>query len=177
MIKQAKFEAGKTYANTTFGDTPLEMTVVRRTEQTVVVNINGTKKKDQRLKIHTTDETEFVLPLGSYAQAPTIRAAKMTKAQEKKAASKAEPKKAVPSMADLKPDAKKAAIEKLTPKKKPTVTKKDGPVARVHAICEANWGSARKDVIALCVKAGINKFTARTQYQVFKKLKDTASKK
>jgi hypothetical protein len=42
------------------------------------------------------------------------------------------------------------------------------PVAAVHAICAANPNAARKQVIALCVQAGINPATAATQYNVYK---------
>lgn len=53
---------------------------------------------------------------------------------------------------------KKAKVET-----KPSTIK--GPVAAVHALCDKMKGAARKDIIAAAVAAGINKFTAATQYQ------------
>lgn len=44
-----------------------------------------------------------------------------------------------------------------------------GAVARVHEICSQNKDLERKDIIDLCVKAGINKNTAATQYAKWKK--------
>jgi hypothetical protein len=39
-----------------------------------------------------------------------------------------------------------------------------GAVEKVHAICNKMKGQPRKDVIAECVKMGINENTAKTQY-------------
>ncbi len=43
--------------------------------------------------------------------------------------------------------------------------KKNGPVARVWAMCESMPGASRKEVVEACVAAGINVHTAKTQYQ------------
>lgn len=45
------------------------------------------------------------------------------------------------------------------------------PVKTVWAIADANWGKKRKEIIQLCVDAGIAYNTARTQYQAFYQLK------
>jgi hypothetical protein len=44
------------------------------------------------------------------------------------------------------------------------------PVDVVKGLCAANRKMARKDVIALCVAAGVNKNTAATQYSLWKAL-------
>lgn len=44
-----------------------------------------------------------------------------------------------------------------------------GAVAQVHKICSENPGLDRKALIELCVKAGINKNTAATQYAKWKR--------
>lgn len=41
----------------------------------------------------------------------------------------------------------------------------EGPVAKVHHLCDELAGKPRKEVIATCVAKGINPHTARTQYQ------------
>lgn len=51
--------------------------------------------------------------------------------------------------------------------------KKDGPLARARVIFEEMWGSPRKDIIEACAKAGIKRSTAATQYQAFKKMKES----
>lgn len=48
------------------------------------------------------------------------------------------------------------------------------PVAIVHRFCAANPGMVRKDIIALCIAAGVNKNTAATQYSMFQ-LKNKAA--
>lgn len=50
---------------------------------------------------------------------------------------------------------------------------RNGAVFKVWEICENNKSQKRKHVIAICVEAGINYNTARTQYQAWFK----ASKK
>lgn len=44
-----------------------------------------------------------------------------------------------------------------------------GAVSQVHKICERMKGQPRKDVIAACVKEGINENTAKTQYYKWQK--------
>lgn len=41
----------------------------------------------------------------------------------------------------------------------------EGPVAKVHHLCDELKDKPRKEVIATCVAKGINPHTARTQYQ------------
>lgn len=48
---------------------------------------------------------------------------------------------------------------------KQAAPRKPGACARVHEIAGSMKDAARKDVIAACIKAGINKATASTQYQ------------
>lgn len=52
------------------------------------------------------------------------------------------------------------------------VKKRDGSCAKVHEIAEkmykADKDVSRADIIAACVKAGVNKSTATTQYQKWK---------
>lgn len=48
-----------------------------------------------------------------------------------------------------------------------TRSKTDGPVAKVHAICAANPGARRKDLVALAVAEGISEGTAKSQIQVW----------
>lgn len=87
-------------------------------------------------------------------------------------------------------DASKARLQKTTPKAKPTPApkapraKKEGTYAQMQAnrattssvenpvramwdLCDSMTGSKRKDVIAAAVEAGINYYTARTQYQLW----------
>lgn len=45
----------------------------------------------------------------------------------------------------------------------------------VHAICAANPGAARKFVIDLCVKQGINPATAATQFGIYQKQQKAAT--
>lgn len=73
---------------------------------------------------------------------------------------------------------KLADLPKSLPKVKIMLSVKPlGPVALVHAICANNWGKQRKDILALCAKAGLNKHTAHRQYQVYKtKLANKANK-
>lgn len=61
--------------------------------------------------------------------------------------------------------------EKVTKTKTSTVPreKKHGAVAIVHETCEANPGMERKELIALLEGMGINKSTAATQIQVYRK--------
>lgn len=42
------------------------------------------------------------------------------------------------------------------------------PIATVKRICQENPGKARKDVLALCIAAGVNPSTAATQYSLWK---------
>lgn len=56
-----------------------------------------------------------------------------------------------------------------------TVKKGDGPVAKAHLIFASNPGKSRKELIQLCVAAGINKATATTQYGAFHKGKENTS--
>jgi hypothetical protein len=44
-----------------------------------------------------------------------------------------------------------------------------GPCSEVWNICDAMVGARRKDVIEACVQSGIAFYTARTQYQQWKK--------
>jgi hypothetical protein len=48
-----------------------------------------------------------------------------------------------------------------------------GPVGKARLIFEKMWGSPRKDIMEACTKAGIKLSTASTQYQHFKKAKET----
>lgn len=72
----------------------------------------------------------------------------------KKPTKKAAPKSAPKAKATTAPKAKQADAPKKT-----------GACARVHAIADSMKDAARKDVIAACIKAGLNKATASTQYQ------------
>jgi hypothetical protein len=75
---------------------------------------------------------------------------------------------------------KKPAQKKTAPKtaaKKTTVPKKAGPVAKVWEIASSMPKAERKDVLAACVKAGINEFTAKTQYQRWLHRDDTKQKR
>lgn len=69
--------------------------------------------------------------------------------------------------------AAKPRANSATPKPSREAIEVDGvllpPCKAVHAICAKNQGLPRKEVIELCVAAGINKATASTQYQVFHK--------
>lgn len=60
---------------------------------------------------------------------------------------------------------KKAPKAKKEKKAKSGKPRKDGAVAKVWEIANDMPKAARKDVIAACVKAGINENTAKTQYQ------------
>jgi hypothetical protein len=51
----------------------------------------------------------------------------------------------------------------------------DGPVAKSRAIFDANPTARRKDVLALCVTAGINPHTAWTQYRKWRKARAAAT--
>lgn len=42
-----------------------------------------------------------------------------------------------------------------------------GPVAQVWSICQKMTGDPRKDIVAACLKAGVNVHTAKTQIQRF----------
>lgn len=42
------------------------------------------------------------------------------------------------------------------------------PVTVVRDICAANPTLKRKDILALCIEKGVNKFTAATQYSLWK---------
>jgi hypothetical protein len=44
----------------------------------------------------------------------------------------------------------------------------ESPVTVVRNICNANIGKPRKDIVALCIAAGVNKNTAATQYSFWK---------
>lgn len=50
------------------------------------------------------------------------------------------------------------------------------PVGIVRAICVANPGKARKDIIALCVAQGVNKNTAATQFSLWKSANNPVTK-
>lgn len=90
---------------------------------------------------------------------------KMTIKTEEKASKeviKAEKAAAKVKAAEEKAAAKAAAAANAPPRT-------EGAVARVLAICEANKTLGRGDVVKLCVAAGINEGTAKTQYQVWHK--------
>jgi len=77
------------------------------------------------------------------------------------------------TMSTKKPASKKKRKSKKTPAKK-SAKRTSGAVQKVWDICEKNKADiksgkkTRKDVIEACVKAGINKGTASTQYQAWK---------
>lgn len=48
-----------------------------------------------------------------------------------------------------------------------------GPVARARMVFETMAGAPRKDVIDACAKLGIKRSTAQTQYQAWKKARET----
>lgn len=50
------------------------------------------------------------------------------------------------------------------------------PVSVVRGICNANPDLARKEVLALCIAAGVNKNTAMTQYSLWKAKQNTATR-
>lgn len=50
-----------------------------------------------------------------------------------------------------------------------------GPVARARMVFETMAGAPRKDVIDACAKLGIKRSTAQTQYQAWKKARETVS--
>ena len=54
-------------------------------------------------------------------------------------------------------------------------SKVGGAVARVHEICNKHPNADRKEVIKLCVEAGINENTAKTQYAAWKRDKGTGA--
>lgn len=62
---------------------------------------------------------------------------------------------------------KKAKTKKVAEPK----AEKNGPVAQIWAICEANPGAARKEILEKCVAAGLNAATASKQYFMWKKSK------
>ncbi len=49
-----------------------------------------------------------------------------------------------------------------------------GPVGKARLIFDAMWGHPRKDIIEMCRRAGIKDSTASTQYQHYKKARETA---
>jgi hypothetical protein len=112
---------------------------------------------------------------GQVAQLIREEVAKMTleiQGQEDKAAKKAakEAEKAAKKAAKEAEKAARAAAKAEAKANKPP--RSEGAVARVHAICEANRDKARGEVIKLCVEAGLNEGTAKTQYQVWFKKQD-----
>ncbi len=60
-----------------------------------------------------------------------------------------------------------------TPTKPSTV---ENPVQVVRDTCEKMKGAARKDVMAALLAKGVNKYTAATQYQLWKNPKSKAKK-
>jgi hypothetical protein len=46
------------------------------------------------------------------------------------------------------------------------------PVRRARQVFEQLWGEPRKDIIEACVQLGINRSTASTQYQHYKKSRE-----
>lgn len=50
-----------------------------------------------------------------------------------------------------------------------------GPVARARMVFETMAGAPRKDVIDACAKLGIKRSTAQTQYQAWKKARETVT--
>ncbi len=77
-----------------------------------------------------------------------------------------------------KTEAKRNAKAKATPKaktrSKPSTVAK--PVEVVRGLCESMKGKPRKEVIAAAVAKGVNRWTASTQYQLWKNPKSKAKK-
>lgn len=77
---------------------------------------------------------------------------------------------------------KKAAEKKTTtPKEKKAKTPSKAstvanPVEVVRGLCESMKGKPRKEVIAAAVAKGVNRWTASTQYQLWKAPKSKAKK-
>lgn len=53
----------------------------------------------------------------------------------------------------------------------------EGPVARARRVFEEMSGAPRKDILDACVKLGIKRSTAQTQYQAWKKAREEAIEK
>ena len=70
-------------------------------------------------------------------------------------------------IAGTSPAAKGEATSKAKAPSAPSTV--ESPVAFVHATCDKMKDAARKDVIAALVAKGVNKFTAATQYQAWRK--------
>lgn len=70
-----------------------------------------------------------------------------------------------PAAGEVPPITEKETQTMATKKTKKQATKRSGAVGRVREIMGKMKSAARKDVIAALVKAGINKNTAKTQYQ------------
>lgn len=110
--------------------------------------------------------------LNNEEETMTKKTAKPT-APKKAAPKKAAPKKAAPKKAAP----KKTAPKKAAPVKKATVPATDLPgspkkgtvTGNVWVIAQRMKGKDRKLVIAACIKAGIAKGTANTQFQKWKK--------
>ena len=70
------FEAGKTYKVRFIGDSDLvvPMEVVKRTKKFLTIKCEGYDQTRVGVKVY--DDTEYVLPMGSYSMAPSSRADK-----------------------------------------------------------------------------------------------------
>lgn len=80
-----------------------------------------------------------------------------------------QPEQSSPPATTTKKEKKQMASKKSSKRASaPKRSRKDGPVAKARAIfAKMGKGAQRKDVLALCVKAGVNPATAATQYQLW----------
>jgi hypothetical protein len=65
------------------------------------------------------------------------------------------------------PKAKQAGTYEAMKANRSPTSSVENPVRAMWDLCDANTDKKRKDVIALAVEAGINFYTARTQYQLW----------
>ena len=74
-MKENTFEVGKKYWYKFIGDSDLrvEITIVERTEKTIVIK-DDFESKNKRLKIQSDGNSEYILPLGKFSFAPKCMA-------------------------------------------------------------------------------------------------------
>lgn len=75
--------------------------------------------------------------------------------------------KAKPAPVAKAPRAKKEGTYAQMQANRNTTSSVENPVRAMWDLCDSMTGSKRKDVIAAAVEAGINYYTARTQYQLW----------
>jgi len=62
-----------------------------------------------------------------------------------------------------------ACERRFFPTRHAPAARKEGPVAKAHAVFDQTKGAPRKDAVAAAIEAGVNPATAATQYQVWRK--------